>query len=96
MKALTGITTRLSELLNKKRLCVRKIVFALNLSKAFDTVGHDTLFQSTLQSILSNSRRDGLLNYYLSKFPAPLQGIEAPGRTYTALRDIFTIFKLQL
>ncbi|XP_037811763.1 uncharacterized protein LOC119603706 [Lucilia sericata] len=99
--------------LNQQRPCERTVLVALDLSKAFDTVSHATLFEDILQSTMPNNTKRWIVNYlsgrqsfvefrdrrskprrvkqgvpqggvlspllfnfYLSKLPAPPQGVE--------------------
>lgn len=61
--ALTAIATQISDGLNQSRPCERTVLVALDLSKAFDTVSHTTLFRDIADSSLPNNLKRWTVNY---------------------------------
>ncbi len=70
--ALTAITTRTSQGLNQQRPCERTILVALDLSKAFDTVSHATLFQDILLHIVQQHEE---MDCELSEWSSIVRGV---------------------
>ena len=61
--ALHAISTHISRGLNQNRPCDRTVLVALDLSKAFDTVSHATVFEDIENTSLRPSLKRWIINY---------------------------------